>query len=141
MSRYVSEKSLLENVQNIILFKDLQKFFEHRIRILNEKSLKANKRVKGLILKRGDFVTNRLNKDKQIGNVNKTYFCVLRVISPRCFNCENSQDQCSKCILLPTNNVSLINLLSGNKTRRSVNDIKHVKLHEILDPQFFFKLN
>ena len=141
MSRYISETSLLENVQNIILFKDLQKFFDHRIRILNEKGLKANKKVKGLILKRGDFVTNRSETDKNIGNVDKIYFCVLRVLSPRCFNCENSQDQCPKCVLMPTTNVALINLLTGHKTKRSVNNIKHVWLQEILDPQFYLKLN
>ena len=49
-------------------------------------------------------------------------------------------DLCAKCHLLPTTDVSLVNLATGNKTKRNVNQITHVHLSEILDPQFFLKL-
>ena len=140
MNRYISETSLMENVKNIILYKDISKFFEHRLRILNAKGLKANKKVRGLILKPGDFVSDKTEKDKNIGDLNKFYYCILRVISPRCWHCENTNEQCQKCILLPSANVQLVNLLTGHKTKRSVNNIKHVKLEDILDPQFYLKL-
>ena len=131
MSRYISEKSLLENVDNIILYKDIQQFYANRIRISNEKGLKANKSVKPITLKRGDFVIEKFNKDKQLlSNTNqKTYFCVLRVITPRCFVCTHTDGQCSKCVLLPTNNVELVNLSTGNKTQRSINSINHINLN------------
>ena len=141
MSRYVSESSLLENVDNIILFKDIQKFYTHRIRVLNHQGLKANKKVPGIYLKRGDFVINKFAKTKQLlYDPQKTYYCVLRVENPRCRVCIDNIDLCAKCNLLPTSDVSLVHLATGNKTRRSVNQISHVQLNEILDPTFFLKL-
>ena len=143
MSRYISEKSLLENVDNIILYKDIQQFYANRIRILNDKGLKANKSVKPITLKRGDFVIEKFAKDKQLlhNASQKIYFCVLRVLTPRCVLCTHTNDQCNKCVLLPTNNVELVNLSTGHKTQRSINYITHINLNEILDPQFFIKLN
>ena len=143
MSRYISEKSLLKNVDNIILYKDIQKFYTNRIRILNEKGLKANKYVKPITLKRGEFVVEKLAKDKQLlNNTSKQiYFCILRILDPRCVLCNHTDSQCNKCEMLPTNTVELVNLTSGNKTRRSVNQITHIELKEVLDPQFFIDLN
>ena len=43
INKYTSKQDLLINVEGIILYKDLQKLYENRIRILNNKSLKLNK--------------------------------------------------------------------------------------------------
>ena len=141
INRYVSETSLLENVTDLILYKNIQKFYTHRIRVLNQQGLKANKKVTGIFLKRGDFVVNKFEKNKQlIYDAQKTYYVVLRVENPRCRTCIDSMDLCAKCHLLPTTDVSLVNFATGNKTKRNVNQITHVHLSEILDPQFFLKL-
>ena len=66
MNRYISESSLLENTENLILYKNIQKFYEHRLKILNKQNQKANKKVKGIYLKRGDILTDKWEKNKNL---------------------------------------------------------------------------
>ena len=141
INNYISEKTLTEDVKGIILYKDIKKFYEKRLQILNEKSQRLNKKSSPIYLKRGDFVTQKAIKNKSIGNEkDKTYFCVTRIVSPRCHECLSTVDRCQYCVLLPVQNVSLVNLITGHKTQRSVNDIIHIKLSEILNPQFYLSL-
>ena len=115
--------------------------YDHRIQILSNRALKLNKYVSPQTFKRGDFVCEKDKKTKDMGtNKNKVYFTVKRVKSPRCHYCVDTQDQCDRCILLPTNDVYLINLSTGHHTHRSANDITHIRLDQVLNPQFFLDL-
>ena len=38
MNSFISESSLLENTENLILYKNIQKFYEHRLKILNKQN-------------------------------------------------------------------------------------------------------
>ena len=42
MNRNISESSLLENTENLILYKNIQKFYKHRLKILNKQNQKVN---------------------------------------------------------------------------------------------------
>ena len=141
VSRYLSEKNLLENANDLILFRNLEKFYEHRLSVLNKKNKKTNKRVSGIFLKRGDILTQKHDKNKNlVYDKNKVYFAVLRVENPRCRLCVDTIDLCSKCDILETIDVSVVNLSTGNKTRKNVNSITHVELSELLDPSFALRL-
>ena len=92
-------------------------------------------------MKRGHIVTDKWGKNKNlVYNSQKSYYAVLRVENPRCPMCIDSIELCQYCTLLPTIDVSLVKLNAGNKMRRNINQVKHVNLGELLDPQFALKL-
>ena len=66
-----------------------------------------------------------------MNNLDKVYNCILRILSPRCKHCQDSNEQCSTCSNLPSANLQLVNLVTGHITKRSINNVKLVKLENI----------
>ena len=93
MNRYISESSLLENTNDLILFKNIQKFYDYRISVLTKQGEKTNKKVKGIFFKRGDIVIHKSEKNKNLlYDPQKVYYAVLRIENPRCRTCIDSID-------------------------------------------------
>ena len=142
MSKYINKKDMLHDAKGIILYQDLEKFYDKRLQILHKKNLKMNKKSTPIFLQRGDFVTDKKEKKKTMGYEDKKiYYVVVRIISPRCHICLNSIDRCLKCDQLPVYNVKLVNLVTGNQCQRSVTYLSNIKLSQTLDPNFYLKMS
>ena len=73
----------MSNANDLVLFKNLQEFYNHRLSVLTKQNKKTNKSVNGIFLKRGDILVSKHQKNKDMMyDKDKDYFAVLRVETP-----------------------------------------------------------